>query len=289
MSNIDPTITNTDVIPVVESSVFQYDPAARFASGVLAIADQPLPGLEKEYAAYFDLRREVYVNQTGQLDASEIQDDGTDRDIDDSRSVAFGIIENRLHDRRIVAATRLIIKGFAEDDKTERPLPVEEFCPDIFAETPAPRGSLEVSRLIARHEKAAIQGALKGRMYAHALAYITQYNLGPTYAVVEPWLERDLKSSMPMRRIGEPRYVEHYLDYNLPIEVDTTNFAKLMDKKQPGLLDQLRQNEEGMNFFGKAVEPVARQDDRRKIMASIPKALDRRNTDRRKVSIPQYA
>ncbi len=279
MSNIDPTITNSDVIPVVESRVFENNQSARFASGILAVADQPLPGLEQEYAGYFNLRRKVYVDQTGQLHESELQADGTDRDMDDTRSIAFGVIENRLHDQRIVAATRLIIKGFDQDDNPKRPLPVEEFCPDVFGDNPAPTGSVEVSRMISRHERAGVQAVLKWQMYANLVSYITTHKLGPTFAVVEPWFERDLNRAVPVKRIGEPRYVEHYLDVNVPLEVDVPTLSDRMKEKKPGLLEEIADKEGEMLFFGEAVLPIVRQDDRREVSAHIDN--ERRLKERR--------
>lgn len=251
MSIIDREITNTEVIPIVQSSIFEGRPDLRFAVGILAVGDQVVPGLENEYAGYFDLRRKVYVNQTGQLNASELNEDGTDRDPDDARSVAFGIVENHGTDQRIVASTRLIIKGFADDAEAQKPLPVEEFCPELFADKPVPTGGLEVSRLIARHEKASVQEILRWRIYAAALGYIANHDLGPTYAVVEPWLESHLKSTIPVSKIGEARYIDHYQDYNLPIEVHTDEFVGQMDRTHPGMMQEMFDNEGTMTYFGK--------------------------------------
>jgi hypothetical protein len=269
MSKFNPEITNDKVIPVIESDLFDANPSARFAVGILAVGNQVVPGLEKEYTAYFDLRRNVYVDQTGQLDTSAIRDDGTDRDEEDGRSVAFGVIENRIWDQRVVGATRIIIKGFGTDAEEQRPLPVETFCPEVFDEDPAPIRSIEVSRHIARHERAAMQEILRWQLYAVSLGYVASHALGPVYGVVEPWLQKSLQSSVPVRAIGEPRYVPHYLDYNVPIEIDSEQLFDQMKTSHPGLVEEMQANEGSMTYFGNA-RPYERRN------AVIPIQVDRR-------------
>ncbi|MDB5181861.1 MAG: family N-acetyltransferase [Candidatus Saccharibacteria bacterium] len=272
MSINDKSITHEQVIPVVESRLFEDHPTARFAIGILAVEDVVVPGLENEYQGYFDLRRNVYVEQTGQLHPSELNEEGKDHDADDARSVAFGIIENRIVDQRVVAATRLIIKGFGSDEQKDASLPIESFCPDIFGDNPAPNGSLEVSRLIARHEKARMQDVLRSQIYAASLAYIDGHNLGPTYGVIEPWLQRFLQATIPVEPIGEARYVEHYLDYNVPIRVDTEAFVNQMNTTHPGAIATMQQNEGSMTYFGKA--QLARR-----VQNVIPLQPERHNAD----------
>lgn len=249
-------IGNETVIPVIESRLFEQHPDARFAAGVLAVNDQAKLGLGNEYAGYYDLRRNVYVDQTGQLSADDLHEDGTDRDHDDARSIAFGIIENRGLDQRVVATMRLILKGYdaITEDRFENdyPLPVEEFCPEVFEAHPAPPKSIEVSRLISRHEKATIQDFLSWKIYPLALAQIANHKLGPTYAVVEPWFERHAATTgIPVTSIGSARYIEHYQDYNLPIEVDTAKFIDGIEDREPGLMDELKVAAGAMTYFGK--------------------------------------
>lgn len=258
MSRLNPDISKTDVIPVIESDLFANNMQARFAIGIVAVGDAVHADLHDEYDSYYQLRRNCYVEETGQLDQSEIDEDGTDRDTDDARSVAFAAFENLGVDEdhgvrriRTVSALRLIMKGFGNDATEQRPLPVEEFCPDIFATTPAPVGSTEVSRFITRHESARMQDLLKWKTYGVGLAYVANHNLGPTYAVIEPWLERHFKGTIPVSRIGEPRYIPHYQDYNLPIEVHTDQLAGQIDADKPGSMRQLREDEGSMHYFGR--------------------------------------
>ncbi len=252
MSRIDRTVTNHAVIPVVASALFAENTGARLACGVIAADGAPLPGLEAEYAAHFQLRRRVYVDQTGQLDASELQPDGTDRDADDARSITFGVFENHRSGVRVLGVSRLIIRG-------EQELPVEEFCPDSFAPGELTPKSVEVSRVIARHESAAVQDLVQWHLFAVMLAYVASHRLERTFAIIEPWLERHLRSIIAIAAIGEPRYVEHYLDYNVPIEIDIPASARLANAREGGVVDRYRAAEPAMSFFGRVAGGSCRE------------------------------
>lgn len=247
MSHIDRTVSNHDVIPVISSTIFSENPTARLAGGMLAVNGTALPGLEAEYAAHFLLRKKVYVDQTGQLAESELQDDGTDRDDDDARSITFAVFENHEDGVRVIGVARLILRG------DERPLPVEDFCPDSFASGELGARSVEVSRVIARHESAALQNLVQSHLFALMLAHLSAHGLGRTFAILEPWLERLVKGVLAIERIGEVQYVEHYLDYNVPIEIDIPASVARVDARQPGLIDGYREVEPGWCFFGRAV------------------------------------
>jgi len=245
LTHIDRAVSNHEVIPVIDSTIFSEDPTARMACGLLAVNGTALPGLESEYAAHFHLRRKVYVDQTGQLDASELQDDGTDRDADDARSVTFAVFENHRTGVRVVGVSRLILRG------DEHPLPVEEFCPDSFTAGDLTERSVEVSRVIARHENAALQDLVQWHLFAVMLAYIANHGLERTFAIIEPWLERHLNGAIAITRIGEVRYVEHYLDYNVPIEIDIPASAEQVNSRNGGFIDRYRDAEPEMTRFGR--------------------------------------
>lgn len=248
MSHIDRTVTNHEVIPVIGSALFAEEPGARLAAGMLAVNGAAISGLEAEYAAHFQLRRKVYVDQTGQLSASDIREDGTDRDADDARSVTFGVFENHESGVRVVGVSRLILRG------GERPLPVEDFCPDAFTRDELAGTSVEVSRVIARHEKAALQDLVQWHLFALMLAYIANHDLGRTFAIIEPWLERHLKAVIAVDRIGEVRYVEHYLDYNVPIEIDIPASTERVNARNGGFIDRYRAAEPEISYFGRLPE-----------------------------------
>lgn len=245
MSRIDRTVSNHDVIPVLHPHLFTENPSARLACGLLAVNGVSMPGLETEYAAHFRLRRKVYVDQTGQLSESDLQDDGTDRDADDARSVTFGVFENTVTGVRAVGVSRLIIRG------NTALLPVEEFCPDVFSPVELTETSVEVSRVIARHETAIVQDIVQWHLFAVMLAYIANHNLGRTFAIIEPWLERHLQGIIAISRVGDPRYVEHYLDVNVPIEIDIPASADQVSHRHGGFIDQYRAAEPAMTYIGR--------------------------------------
>jgi hypothetical protein len=245
LSHVDRTVSNHEVIPVIGSALFTDETTARLACGILAVNGTALPGLTAEYAAHFLLRRKVYVDQTGQLAESELHEDGTDRDADDARSVTFAVFENHDAGVRVVGVSRLILRG------DERPLPIEDFCGDVFAPGELSSRSVEVSRVIARHEKAALQDLVQWHLFALMLAYVANHELARTFAIIEPWLERHLKGAIAIDRIGEVRYVEHYLDYNVPIEIDIPASTERVNAKNGGFIDRYRALEPAMAYFGR--------------------------------------
>lgn len=250
MSHIDRTVTNEQVIPVFESTVFAADPRARLACGIIGVNGVAVSGREKEYAAHFLLRRHVYVDQTGQLSEADLREDGTDCDADDARSVTFGVCENWGEQTRLIGVVRLILRG------AHALLPVEDFCPDVFAAAPASAASAEVSRMIARHESVVVQELVQWHLFAMLLAYMSNHGTDRCFAIIEPWLERVLKGMIAIDRIGEERFVEHYLDVNLPIEIDLPATIDVVNEKFAGLIDAHQQTEFQMRHFGRA--PVLR-------------------------------
>lgn len=257
MTVLNPNISHADVIPELDTGLFTggHD-AARFAVGVLAVGDEPLEGLENEYSSYYDLRKRVYVDQTGQLHEDEVGVlvPGRDTDHDDYRSIAMGVFENKGGGRaRTVGGVRLIIKGMGIDprpDMDKRPLPVEEDWPEIFTE-PLQPGSDEVSRLIARHERAGTQEVVRRLLYGSALRVVKYHKLGRTFGIVEPWFAASMKRDVPMQPIGDAKWIDKYLDYNLPIEVDTATMVQQFGIGMPENQAALH----GMQYIGEQRRP----------------------------------
>lgn len=235
---------------VANSRVFESNPDSRLAAGILAVDGRAVEGLEEEYASHFQLRRRVYVDQTAQLAADELNEDGTDRDEDDARSVTFAVFEQSEAGVRIVGVSRLIIRG-------DRPLPIEEFCPDAFETVPLAGSTVEVSRVIARHEKAALQDLVQWQLFALMLAYIPPHGLGRTFAIIEPWLERHLLGIIALQRIGDVRYVAHYLDYNLPVEIDIPASTDCVNGRNPAFIAAFQAAAPGLAYFGRVPRRVA--------------------------------
>lgn len=252
MSHSDRSLRNGAVIPRIESRLFADHPSARLAVGILAVGDQVTPGCAAEYTAYLRLRARVYADQTHMLDEDAVLPDGTERDDDDGRSIHFGAIENQGSTQRVVASLRLIVKRGEQD----RPLPIEDFFPEVFATTPAPPSSIEVSRYICRHEDPAVQAELKWPLYSAGLSRLMADGLGPTYGVVEEFLERDLRiNRVPFKPLAPPRFVAEYNAENLGIIIDTGALARLLERRSPGVIASMQAKQGEWSYFGLYVQP----------------------------------
>lgn len=262
VSHIDRTVTNDVVIPCLTSAIFDRSPHSSLALGILARDGVPVSGLEAEYQAHFEFRRRVYVDQTGQLSEDDIGPDGTDRDRDDGRSITFAVFENHADGVRIIGISRLIVRsrgGEANEadgapaGTAGTPLPVESFYPAAFEGAELDGRSVEVSRVIARHERARVQDIVQWDLFALMLAYATNHNLGRVFAIVEPPLERHLSGVMSIRRIAEPEFVDHYLDYNVPIEIDVAASSSAVTARTRNLVTELCEAEPGLHFSGRRI------------------------------------
>lgn len=252
MSNLDGTISNTEVIPTVEADIFGGHEESQFAVGLLAIGDQVIDGRVDIFNGYLRLRANVYADQTRMISPDSVVD-GIERDEDDVRSIHFGIIENTDVGQRVDAAMRLIVKA----DETDRPLPIESFFPEAFAKAASTR-AVEVSRYICRHEVSMIQKQFKWQLYEVALGYAMMHDLGPTYGVVEPKQELRLaEAGVPIRRIAEPKYVPEYRDYNLGIEIDTATLARMMQLPEPIAAREHSDRVTEWKYFNPLRQPVA--------------------------------
>lgn len=254
MSRIDRSVTNTSVIPTFESSLFTDRSDSRYAVGQIAQHDVPIIGHQEEVKAYYELRRRVYLGQTGMLSPDEIGEDGTDRDLDDSRSIAFGVYENmgEVDVARCVGALRFIIKGSQRDGRFiegDAPLPIETLWPEIFT-SPEPPRSVEVSRLIARHERAAHQTIIRKFLYKIGVSHIIGQRLGPTYGIVERWFANSMQDDAPSKVIGDRKWVSKYNDWNIPITVDTDLMASRFTESDPGSIEKIRSLGGRMHYFG---------------------------------------
>jgi hypothetical protein len=241
------------IVPVMESQLFAEHQDRKFAVGAVAYGGVALPGMDSEYEGTFELRRRVYVDEMKFLNNEELDENGVERDIDDDRSVAFGVFENRGNGRvASIAFTRLIGKAIHQelDMHDDRPLPIEKYYASEFQEKPAPQGSVEVSRLISRHESAPVQDMATWLLYGATLAHIKRNNLGPTFGIVETWLERRLGGLGVAKRIGDPVYVERYKTENVPILIDTERFVVVANKRQPGIVDACEEMPDSMIFVG---------------------------------------
>jgi len=231
------------LIPVISTSgLFLSKPVARFAVGIVANQANVAIGMDAEHQAYGLLRGNVYAHEKHYMAVAELNADGTETDRDDPRSVHFGLFENSSTGVRAVGATRLIIKE-ADD---AGPLPIEEHYPYIFETAAAPKGSLEVSRLISRHESPHIQRKLKWLLFAVSAAYIVENQLGPVYGILEQSIEVALhREGMPMITLGEPVLIEEFNSVNVPIRIDMTSLEDRLTSQMPELFETCRRIENG--------------------------------------------
>ena len=251
MSNIDPSISNAEVIPHIVTDIFNENPDARFATGLVAYGETPRDGMGDIVHAYLKLREKVYIDQTRMLTDEARLETGGEIDDDDGRSVHFCVIENLGSTQRVVASMRVIHGG------DYGKLPIEEFFPQIAESTNGTSKSIEISRYICRHEDPKVQNKLKWSLYPAVLSYIMKNNLGPTYAVVEEPLETALiEAGVPLKRIADPVYVDEYKAENLGISIDTRALAAMIESANPGSVTDVDLN--AFTFSGHLeVAPVA--------------------------------
>lgn len=246
MSKINLDVRTDMVIPTISSEVFMGHDEARFAIGMLATGNNVLPGRESELEGYLRLRANVYAFQTRMISPELVQEDGTETDEDDGRSVHWALFEQGFEKgtARVIGSIRTIIK--TNDDP--RPLPIEDFFPEVFT-APAPIGSVEVSRYIARHENKRVQRLLSEPLFNAVVGYVTSRELGPTFGVVEEAVERRLRlGAVPLRRIALPKYVPQYADDNLGIEVFIPEMARALGLDQVAP-EALRATEQKLGYF----------------------------------------
>lgn len=221
-------ISNKDAIPQIPSSgIFNGRSKDRFAVSYMGNGIDLSDEMDPIFQAYLRLRANVYIDQTGMLDTDVRRNDGTETDSDDERSAHFIVAENRLSTVAIIACMRLIEKKNA----TDRPLPIEDFFPEIFENNPVAKNSIEVSRFIVRQNEKKHRLGARAMLLVSALAYTRDREFGPTYAVVEPEFEAHLTAiDVPIERIAEPKWVSEYNDFNLGIMIDTEEMAHRMGK-----------------------------------------------------------
>lgn len=192
---------------------------------LIAVGTDAVPGHERAYRAFLELRRAVYVEETAYLDAASVPGD-TESDPDDARSLAFAVLGERGGQVRVLAGVRLIVKGFHPSRGDDR-LPVERYWPAEFTFRPAPKPSVEVSRLIARDADRRKQHEYAVALYAAVMSFLDEAGVNRVYGLVDPILERMLQRSFTLNRVGEPRWIEQYHSENVAIELAIPHVRRL--------------------------------------------------------------
>lgn len=212
----------TDTIPLIETPLFEHYDAQ------LAIAEvkpQELAEM-REFTGAAELRANTYL-ASGFVKKTELNDDGTELDVDDERSVHYLVFERTAVRSlaRVVGNMRLVIK----DEQSPAPLPVENFFPDYFEE-PLPMGSAEVSRLIARHEDPRMQALIKWPMFIAGYKHVEETEKGPVYGLMTPTLVRQLSlQRVPVSVLADARYIEEINATKQPVEVDVPALGELIE------------------------------------------------------------
>jgi N-acyl-L-homoserine lactone synthetase len=226
-------VDNSEVIPVIETSLFDEHPTSHLAVGIVAIGGDIVPGRENEFKGYSLLRGNVYAKQKNYMPLDDLNGDGTESDPDDLRSIHFALIENAVTSARVVGTMRLIVKQ-SEADKA---LPIEDHYEEAFEGCSVPAMSTEVSRLICRHENGKLQNKFKWPLFTAGVTYIAEHGLGPVFGAVETSLEQGLVTSgVPVTQLGEAKFVEEFNSSKLPIRIDIPGLTAKINSDRPNLL-----------------------------------------------------
>ncbi len=239
-------ISHHDVIPQIESTVFDNHPDAHLAVGILALGSQIVPGREAEFRAYGLLRGNTYYRQKGYRDVT-ILPDGTEFDADDARAIHLGLFENTGTTTRGVGSMRIVIKTEADPS----PLPVEHHYPEAFANKPAPIKGAEISRWIGRHEDPVVQNKLKWPLFTAAVKLLLENELDPTFGVVEPKLARGLgRIGVPVVVLSDAKEMPGVQDAKQAIQIDVKGVAQTIVSRTPGAFDAIAAIEQGYAYSG---------------------------------------
>ena len=212
----------TRIIPTIESGIFENNDEAMFA--IAEVSPEDLANM-KEFSGAAKLRANTYL-ESGFVSEEELDADGTELDDNDERSVHYMLFERTAIQSlvRVVGNMRLVRKTELHPE----PLPVEGYFPDYFADE-APIGSVEVSRLIARHENTGLQSLLKWPMFIAAHQRVVADASGPAYGLLEPALAHQLAiQNVPVTALEEARYIEEINATKQPVEIDVAKLGRFI-------------------------------------------------------------
>ena len=204
------------VVPSIETEIFR-DRLAPFYVGILATPQVVVD--ETAWNAARMLRARVYIDEMKFLPETARKPDGGEDDADDLRSVQFGVYENMNTggDARLVGTSRLILKRDEEDL-----LPVEQLYPEVFTDTPAELGSVETSRVIARHEdKRTTRKCISLALIRAMAAWSMREDRKPVYAVIDASVKKMYdRMEFPYAIMSDLKYVGEYQSENWAVKID---------------------------------------------------------------------
>lgn len=199
-----------EISPVGMGDALRAD-SRRFSLSITAMGSVVLnPRL---YVAAGRKRAEVYIDEMGFLGEESRGRDGVEHDADDARSTHLVVNDGGASGREtnVVGLTRLIEKRDADDL-----LPAER----MFDIEPVPKGSLEVSRFIARSGDLDFQHRVSLAMMRAIALKATEEGVPYIYAVVEEPLYRHFKAiGIPFRPVTDLQWVPEYRTENRVIRV----------------------------------------------------------------------
>lgn len=220
----------TEIIPTIKSNVFERpgSEGLNFALGMVANQGRVARGHSDTFYGALQLRGRVY-HEKGFVALSDL--DGPDTraeipDYDDMRSAHFVILERTLapSKARLVGNMRLDIKG-----KNDNRLPIETYFPEVFEAEEARERSAEVTRLVLRHENAAMQSVLKWTLFLAGLRFVDERGLGPVFGVVEEKFASSLTTQqVPIKALAEKKYIADINAEKQPIEIDVPRLREVM-------------------------------------------------------------
>ncbi len=240
------SIEDSEVVPVIESSLFDLRPESDFA--VLNLGHGLAEGCvgKDVVKAYGCLRKKVYVDQMEFL-PEESAKDGMEFDEDDERSQHFVVLQPKaIGSVAVIACLRVI-------HRENKPLPIETFFPGVLGVTP-PQDSAEISRFISRGPRRQ-RGEVTKMLFDAVLAHTTFNKLDPVVATIERVPARLIALAGAPNEVppgGEPRMLEAYGGtINQGVRIKTEVMREEM-KKRPGkpALEEAHITGGGVLFWG---------------------------------------
>lgn len=202
----------------VSAEMFANHPDSAFWIGQVAMGNTVIKPIY--YDGLSRLRAKVYVDEMHFLTAEHLDTFGRESDEDDARSAHFAVIENassqNSNSATVVGSARLILKG--DNDK---PLPIENYFPEVFQGNPLENGSIEVSRFIARHENRQTQHTVALALIRAMTHYSINANLKEAYCIIEtPLLNLLTSIGVPIEMLGGSKEIDEYGGVLFPVKIN---------------------------------------------------------------------
>lgn len=225
----------SEIAPTFNTEIFR-DRNAPFYVGILATPQAVLD--QNGWNAARMLRAQVFIDEMNFLPESFRKEDGGEDDADDLRSIQFGVYENQKVDgqARLTGTSRLILKRDEGDL-----LPVEQIYPEVFDLKPAELGSVETSRVIARHEdKKTTRKCISLALIRAMAAWSMKEDQKPVYAVIDTSVRKMYdRMDFPYTLMSDLKYVPEYQSENWAVKIDPKEVVE--QTKPSGHADSLMQ------------------------------------------------